>query len=309
MSGGGRLADLTRAARAAPRSWALTVGEPLARRAARAYIAGPRIADAMRIGRRLSRRGFAVTLGYWNREGEPCRTVAERCLAALTAGARGGLDCRLSVKAPALGFSPEILSVLAQRGSELGIGIHFDALAPEAAGATFAAIAAVRSSSHAVGCTLPGRWARSARDAEWAIENELSVRVVKGEWAESGVAAAEPRAGFLAVVDRLAGRARQVSVATHDPPLAREALDRLIASGTPCGLEVLWGWPAGPVIELARRREVPVRVYVPHGDAWLPYRLARITCNPCIGWWFLRDLIFGRAFRMPPAAPRTARHF
>jgi len=81
------------------------------------------------------------------------------------------------------------------------------------------------------------------------------------------------------------------------------ALRRLRAAGTSCELELLFGLPARRVMDVADEEGVPVRLYVPYGASFLPYRLSHIRQTPRIGWWFLRDLLFGRAC----SQARTAR--
>ena len=271
----------------------------LVKRAARTYVVGPELTHALRVREDLCKQGFATTLGFRNREeDQPQQTVDAYCR-ALNAIAQTRQNCYLSVKAPALKFAPELLAQVVRQGRQYGIGIHFDSLGPETADPTFAFIAAALPQSVQLGCTLPGRWTRSQNDADWVVESGLAVRVVKGEWAESALSEPDLRAGFLAVVDRLAGRARHVAVATHDPPLAREALQRLRATGTPCDLELQVGFPVRSVLRVAGEMGVPVRFYISYGDAWPPYRLSQAKQNPRVCWWFCRDLLFGRAFRMP----------
>jgi proline dehydrogenase len=94
-------------------------------------------------------------------------------------------------------------------------------------------------------------------------------------------------------VDRLAGRARFVAVATHDASLAQMALDRLISAGTPCEAELLYGLPSRHVVRVARANRVVARLYVPYGHAWLPYRLSHARHNPGLLWWVTRDLVRG----------------
>jgi len=141
--------------------------------------------------------------------------------------------------------------------------------------------------------TLPGRWRRSLDDAQWAIDRQLVVRVVKGQWADPDDPGRDLRAGFLEVIDRLAGRANHVAVASHDVPLAAEALRRLQAAGTSCELELLYGLPMRKSLALADSLGVGVHVYIPYGKAYLPYALSRLRGNPRIAWWLLRDLLLG----------------
>jgi proline dehydrogenase len=280
------------------RSMLRTYWSTLATRAARAYVAGPGLADALRTCSRLSRDGIASTVCYWDGGGDRPRHIADAYLAALDAVAREGLNCSLSVKAPPLGFARDLFAEIVSRARRDGLIVHFDSLAPEAADETFALIAEERANYSRLGCTLPGRWRRSVRDADLAVDLRLNVRVVKGQWEGPEAPDLDPRAGFLAVVDRLAGRASHVGVATHDAALAREALRRLRSARTPCELELLLGLPARPALRAAHAAGVPVRWYVPYGHAALPYRLAQAPQNPRIVWWIVRDLV--RGWSVPP---------
>jgi proline dehydrogenase len=99
------------------------------------------------------------------------------------------------------------------------------------------------------------------------------------------------RVGFLKIIDELCGRATCVAVASHDVPLVREALSRLLRAGTPCELELLHGLPTRIAIKMGRSLSVPIRFYVPYGKAWLPYLLRQARRNPRVLGWFARDLM------------------
>lgn len=234
---------------------------------------------------------MASTVGYWNADDDALRFVADAYLNALTVLSHESLKTYLSIKAPALGCQRELLTEVATQARQVKLGLHFDSLEPEVADETFSLIAEAARAGTQVGCTLPGRWQRSLRDVETASEFCARVRVVKGQWADPLQPDLDLRAGFLAVIDRLAGRARCVAVATHDPPLARAALLRLRAAGTACELELLYGLPQKAVLRAVKDLRVPVRVYVPYGEAWLPYRLSQVRKNPRILWWVLRDAL------------------
>jgi proline dehydrogenase len=199
----------------------------------------------------------------------------------------------VSVKASAMRCSQALMTEVVTRAIETGVGVHFDAMRPESAEPTLHLIAESAARFPRVGCTLPARWQRSVRDAERALELGVSVRVVKGQWADP-VRDVDPREGYLSLIDRLAGRARHVAVATHDIALAREALRRLRDAGTPCQLELLFGLPLQASLQVASEAGVSTRVYVPYGKAWVPYCLSRLRQNPQILVWLMRDALFGR---------------
>lgn len=273
---------------------AKSVLAPLAQKAAKSYVAGPELEDALKVCKRLSDAGVATTVCFWNDEGAPSREVADSYIKAAEALTSDTLNCYLSVKAPPLGYSSELLSEIVDQSRRRDILVHFDSLAPETADPTFALIERMLPQFGYLGCTLPARWERSVKDAEWATARQLHVRIVKGQWEDATVPNRDPRTGFLEVVDRLAGHARQVGVATHDSELAREALTRLIKSKTPCELELLFGLPVRPLIPVVHDLKVPVRFYVPYGHAWLPYAISQIRKNPRILWWMAKDIFSNR---------------
>ena len=278
----------------APKAALRFVAAPALRRAASAYVAGPRLGHALLACRALQQRGLASTVGFWNRGNEEPNEVMAAYLGALEATSRAGLDARLSIKAPAFGFSPELLAKLLKQARSAGCHVHFDSLSWESAEPTLALIAEAASPHDQLGITLPARWSRSLADAEAAIELGLSVRLVKGRWPDGETVDQDLCAGFLALVQHLAGRARQVAVATHDELLARQALRLLRAAGTPCELELLFGLPTAPAARAANELSAPLRIYVPYGHATLPYRIADARRDGRVLGWLSRDLLQGR---------------
>jgi proline dehydrogenase len=282
-----------------PKRVGLALWKPIERRAAGAYLAGPTLPDALELGDRIASLGYGVVLGFWNADDDPPAAVAAENLKALGAIAPRGPGWYLSVKAPALDFSLDLVRGVVDAVQQ-GTVVHFDSHAIETADRTIALAVEMRASHDQVGITLPGRWRRSLADADRAADERLRVRVVKGEWADPD-SERDPRAGFLEVVDRLAGRAGHVSVATHDAELAREAVARLAAGKAPHDIELLTGLPFDPVVEVARSAKLPVRVYVPYGHASLRYGLRFLRRNPRRIWWLMRDLALRRRRATPPA--------
>ncbi len=274
------------------RTWVSIVLRPLIHRASRAYVAGTDLPSALRAARELRDHGVACTLCYWDGPDDNPESTAGRYLNIVDALSHQKFDGYLSVKAPALKYSRALFGRVLDEARRQEVRIHFDALAPETVDPTFALIHDLRPRDGEVGCTLPGRWRRSIADVDRAIELGLTVRVVKGQWVDAEDPECDPRAGFLEVIDRLAGKTKGVAVATHDATLAREALTRLRADSTPCELELLFGLPARRLLPVAMDLAAPVRYYIPYGSAWLPYAAGELMKNPRIAWWAIRDVLF-----------------
>jgi proline dehydrogenase len=262
--------------------------QSLIRRAARGYIAGPSMEDARSVCERLERDGIASTVCYWDIYADHPNLVSQAYIGLLAGIARDAADCYLSLKAPSLKFDVDLVNKILVEATRLNAIVHFDALAPETVDPTFALIGRVRDNYPRLGCTLPSRWRRSVIDTQQAIDLGLRVRVVKGEW--KGPDDTDPREGFIDVIHRLAGRAKHVAVATHNPTMARVSLRLLKNAGTPCELELLYGLPQQPLLQIARDFGVRARMYVPYGSSGLPYRLKQAVRNPRILGWFMHDL-------------------
>ena len=258
-----------------------------------AYFAGPELDDAMKACQRFAEKGLRGSAGYWPGNDDTPESVADAYLAAIDAIAKKNLDCSVSIKVMELDFDHELVAGITESAASAGIGIHYDSRSLELADQTFAMVAESAQHPLPIGCTLPGRWERSLDDADFAIKLGVNVRVVKGQWADPDHPDIDLRQGYLDVVDRLAGRARQVGIATHDPWLASEALRRLVEAGTACELEQLFGLPSRQTLRIARDLGVPVRMYVPYGNSWVPYVHAWVRRNPRVVWWVARDLLLG----------------
>jgi len=268
--------------------------QALIRRAASAYTAGPAIKDAQAACERLAHEGISSTVCYWDVYADQPASISQAYIGLLNTFSAATSDCYLSIKAPALKFDIALVIRVLEEARQLKAIVHFDAMAPDTVDRTFALIAEAARIYPRIGCTLPGRWRRSITDADRVIDMNLRVRVVKGEWPGLETDDTDGREGFLNVIEKLAGRATHVAVATHNPVMARLSLRRLRKAGTPCELELLYGLPQQPILRIARDFGVRARMYVPYGHAGLPYRLKNALRNPRILGWFMRDLLRAR---------------
>jgi proline dehydrogenase len=267
---------------------------PLRRRRVSAYRAGPGLDEALDVCRRLAADGLASTIGYGAPPQASPRSVADAYLAAFARLSSETFDCYASLKLSAIGYEASLLAELEAAAARAERRLHLDALAPKTAESTWRLLEDLPGGAR-VSTTLPGRWRRSVDDAARAARRGLRVRIVKGQWPDSGGAAVDcPSEGFLRIVDRLAGHPYGVAVATHDSRLLAESLRRLRESGTPCEAELFYGLPFRAPALCARRAGVPLRIYVPYGVAGAPYCYADLVRNPAATWWLIQDLLLGK---------------
>jgi proline dehydrogenase len=255
---------------------------PIIRTAARPFLGGETVEDALCAAARLNAEGAATAFSYWDGGCETLAQIEDLGQVAIAALADKAPASYLSLKPPALRFSKDVARRLASVAAAHRLRLHFDSHGADVAdrhNAMLDAMLEVLAPDY-LGTTLPGRLARTRDDAEWAIARGLNVRVVKGEWPDPANPNCDLNAAFLDVIDRLAGRARHVAVATHNPALGREAIGRLRAAGTSCEIEVLLGLAPRRLLDWAKANGVPVRVYVPYGSGFVMNAIAVLRRNP-----------------------------
>jgi proline dehydrogenase len=275
-----------------------TILRPLAHRliakASRGYVSGETLKDALSTSEQLLGRGYLATLAYWNYRGEAPADVISTYLATIEEVGKTPEQYYLSIKALAFDFDKVLYKTLLNRAREVKVALHFDALSHDTADETFSLISKHTPPPYNdIGCTLPGRWKRSLADAEWATSLGVVVRVVKGQWPDPDNPDSDPGKGFLAVVRELAGKAPRARIATHDPELAEQAISILQKANTSCELELLYGLPVRKVLPIAKKMNVPTRLYIPYGYGWIPYTLDKVRSNPKVLWWLFKDSLLG----------------
>lgn len=242
---------------------------------------------AARASRALDRNGVAATLSYFPAWNGVATGIVEAC-AKLSAASPPQGTC-LAIKASPLYFDKDNLLAVAGPATAAGMTVMFDALTHAQAGQTMDLAAWLAGETPAVGIALPARWQRTASDAARFRDTSMRIRLVKGEWPDPEQDAPDIEGAYLDLVRLLAGRAAPVGIATHDPLLARKALQILIAAGTPCELEQLRGLPGRRTRRVARTLGVPVRLYWPFGPGWWPYAAEKLLERPYLPWWWLKD--------------------
>lgn len=270
-------------------------------RASRSYVAGETLSEAVNTSTIIQSKGYSTTLGFWNADEDSSESVIQEYMNAIDETNKFEHESYVSIKGPAFGFRSDLYQELIKHTRSKQVPLHFDSLSHESANSMFRLIQnETPSPRQDFSCSMPGRWKRSLKDAELAIEMGLIVRVIKGQWPDPENPEADMTAGFLAVVRQLAGKSRIVRIATHNATLARQSIQILREADTKCELELLYGLPVGQILPIANEMRVPVRLYVPYGQAWIPYSLDRVRKQPRMLLWLAKDAIFGTGLKSLP---------
>lgn len=273
-------AELERAVRAVP------LGERLAWQAASRYVAGRRASDAFDVAGELHGQGVQSSIDQFGEHvtdtGEAERVAADYLdLAERLAGQPDGVWLSVDLSHLGLDVDPagcaEHLTAVAAR-LPAGRRIQVGAEDCQRADAVLDCVltAAERAGADRLGATVQANLHRSSDDLDRLVDAGVHVRLVKGAFVEAAARAlpyGEPTdVAYVRLAHRLAAAGADFALATHDGVI-REAL--LAALGTTT-VEQLLGVRPEALAEL-RRRDVPVRVYVPFGDGWFRYWMRRLA--------------------------------
>ena len=257
-------------------------GAGLAYRLASPYVAGPTADDAMATARELAGRGVRSSVDFF---GENVTSPAEADLvadeyvrlAARVADAPPRTYLALDLShigldgpAEAVARRLERIAAALPEGSLVQVGAEQADRTDRILDAVLTAARAGRS----VGATVQANLRRSPTDARALAEAGVPVRLVKGAYVESPALAHAwgdaTDVAFVELAYTLQRAGAAFSLATHDPVL-REAL---IPAMPGVEVEMLLGVRPADQASLAARG-IPVRLYVPFGDAWFRYAMRR----------------------------------
>jgi proline dehydrogenase len=285
-------------------------------RFARDYVAGPRLADALRVADELTRTGRLVSfdvLGEGYDTPEKTRALADQYVATLDAETTATAAPTLSVMMTGLGLliDPELchenLTRVAREARSRGCDLTINMEDSSTTTATLEAYRRLRREGFDnVGIVLQAALRRTPADVADLADLAPRVRIVKGIWVEPfAVAHDDPdviRASYLRIVERVVDAGGYVEIATHDDWLIAESLERLRQRGLePSGYEfqVLLG-VRPELADLLVADAQRVRVYVPFGEDWYEYCMRRFRENPA----FARQVIRASTRRIARAGKR-----
>lgn len=264
------------------------------RRAARRFVAGERLEDAVEAIRQLNAAGLAATLDFLGENTTTPQAAAasgEAYVAILDELHRTGVTSNLSLKLTQLGLDLDetlcetLLGRILGRAGDTFVRIDMEGSAyTERTLRLFERLWAAGRRN--VGVVIQSYLRRSEADVERLIALGARVRLVKGAYAEPpSIAFPHKRdvdAAFARLAERLLRAGTYPAIATHDERLIAAAREVATTHGiAPDRFEfqMLYGIRRDLQIRL-RREGYRVRVYVPFGGEWYPYFMRRLAERP-----------------------------
>lgn len=279
---------------------------------AKGYIAGSRLDDAVRVTEAFNRQGMLTTidiLGEFIKTVEEARFFQEQCRRILEIIRTRGLQANLSLKPTQMGLLldresafrniRELVDLARENQSFVCIDME-DAACTDATLDFYRRLRAEFPGR--VGTVLQSCLRRTPADIDALADAPMNFRLCKGIYNEKRIHAyKDPEVinrSFVYCLEKLFRHKAYVGIATHDEKLVFESL-RLVEQYGLTKDEYEFQMLLG-VDEELRRIIVAgghrLRIYVPYGEAWLPYSRRRLRENPMIARHALRQMLGTKTF-------------
>lgn len=282
------------------------VPKPLVRRASSRYIAGDKIADAVRVVRELNQRGMMATLdilGEHISRREEATATADEYVHALETIDREKLDSNVSIKLTAFGlkldfdFCLENVRRVVARAQALGNFVRIDMEDSSCTTDTLRMYEMLRKEYSNVGTVIQAYMRRAILDIRQLLSHgaPTNIRLCKGIYVEPRNIAFKNRElinkNFTFLLNELLRRGAYVGIATHDERLVWDGVrlvDELKLPKTAYEFQMLLGVDEELrdfIVNSGHR----LRVYVPFGRQWYAYSVRRLQENPQIAGYVVQN--------------------
>jgi proline dehydrogenase len=266
------------------------------RRAARRFMPGERLEDAVAAAARLKDEGLATVLtelGEDVTDGGAAERAARSFETALEALAAAGLSAHVSVKPTHLGLlldpgdAAERASTLAGRAAALKGVVWVDMEASMHVDATLELFERMARSHRNVGLCLQSYLRRTPDDVSRLLPLRPRIRLVKGAYREPAEIAFQTKAEVDRAYEQVAGQlltgGAEVALATHD-------LDLLARLDPRPEVQMLYGIRSDQQRRLAAEGR-RVRVLISYGSEWFAWYMRRLAERPANVAFALRAMV------------------
>ncbi|HVD00576.1 MAG TPA: proline dehydrogenase family protein [Candidatus Dormibacteraeota bacterium] len=268
------------------------------RRAARRFMPGERLEDAVAASAGLGKRGIACVLtelGEDVTDAGAADRAARSYEAALDALAAARLSAQISVKPTHLGLlldpgdAAERASALAERAATLEGVVWVDMEGSSHVDATLELFESMARRHRNVGLCLQAYLRRTPADADRLLPLRPRIRLVKGAYAEASEIAFQAGGDVDAAYERVAGQllegGAEVAFATHDTALLARLDPR-------AEVQMLYGIRADQQRRLAAEGR-RVRVLISYGSEWFAWYMRRLAERPANLLFAMRAMVGG----------------
>ncbi len=290
------------------------MGLPFARRAARRFVVGERLDEALDAVRLLNQEKLAATLDLLGEDiGSPAEAeTSTREVASILDGIQAtGVDSNLSLKLTQLGLriGTELcrrnLEIVLQSAAARGNFVRIDMEGSDVTEITFRIYEQARAQYPNVGVVVQAYLRRTYRDVkERLIPAGASIRLCKGAYKEPpDVAfALKPevdenykRLADLLLSEKARARGVRTAIATHDEAMIRHVKEKVSRGEIGKGdfeFQMLYGIRRDLQRGLARDG-YRVRIYVSYGTQWYPYFMRRLAERPANVLFLAKNILRG----------------
>jgi len=268
------------------------------RRAARRFMPGERLEDAVAAAGRLREAGLSTVLtelGEDVTDAGAAERAASSFEAALDALAAAGLEGHVSVKPTHLGLlldrgdAAERASTLAERAASLGGVVWVDMESSINVDATLELFEGIAKRHRNVGLCLQSYLRRTPGDVERLLPLKPRIRLVKGAYRESPELAfqakAEVDSAYGKVARMLMDGGAEVALATHD-------VDLLARLDPGPEVQMLYCIRSDQQRRLAAEGR-KVRVLISYGSEWFAWYMRRLAERPANLLFAMRAMVGG----------------
>jgi proline dehydrogenase len=255
---------------------------PLAKR----FIAGHDFDSAKPKIQKLMDEGFEVSvdyLGELSTSARDCRIATRQYIEIIKYYSDKKID--ISIKPSQLGLliNPAVsynnLDLIAKTAKQYGHTIRLDMEDSKVTELTRNQAISLNKKYGNVGVAIQANLYRTEEDLKILIDNNVSVRLVKGAYKESEDIARQDQFSigsnfFHYAATLYSSKSKNPAIATHDEELL-EDVQELIPDPSRFDYEMLYGIRRDLQKSLLNK-QYRVRIYIPFGEQWLPYTLRRL---------------------------------
>ena len=295
-----------------PQLQSVIVGFPVSRRAARRFIAGERLEDAIDAIRATNATGMAATLDFLGEHVDSeaeARVNADEYIRALHAIHQASVDANISIKLTGMGlavddeFCYQNVRRIVQVAAELGNFVRIDMEDSPVTDRTIAIYERLRTEFFNTGLVVQAYLYRTESDVRRLMEaGRGHFRLCKGAYDEPPTVAWQEKAEvdaslvslmMLMLDSRDAYPGVYPALASHDHMIINWVKAYTYHQQIPANrfeFQMLYGIRRDLQQKLADQG-YRMRVYIPYGTRWYPYYMRRLAERPANVVFFARAMV------------------